>query len=125
MAHLYTYTCTYMILCFKNIYETVSPLGKYCRFYLPLYLFLRTIHLKLFHFLQVEFFISFDISKTYVMLYVTSQSSPDFHSFFNKAKTSAETATKLDFISSIWDYDYIMRLNEKNWQCLLCNHCFQ
>ena len=43
----------------------------------------------------------------------TIQSSPEFHSFFNKEKTSAETATKLDFISSIWYDDHIRRLDEK------------
>ena len=55
----------------------------------------------------------------------TSQSSPEFHSFLNKEKTGAETATKLDFISSIWDDDQIWRLYEKNWQCLWCNQIFQ
>ena len=75
--------------------------------------FLLTIHLKLFHFLLVEFFISVDISKFYVMSSTTSQSSPAFHLFFNKEKISAETATKLYFISSIWDDDHIWRLNEK------------
>ena len=48
------------------------------------------------------------------MLSPTIQSSTVFHSFFNKEKTSAETATKLDFISSIWDDDHIWRLDEKN-----------
>ena len=43
----------------------------------------------------------------------TSQSSPAFHSFFNKEKTSAETATKLDIIPSIWDDDHIRRLDKK------------
>ena len=40
-------------------------------------------------------------------------------------KTSAETATKLDFISSIWDDDHIRRLDEKNWQYLWCNQTIQ
>ena len=74
---------------------------------------LPTIYQELFHYLQVGFFISVDISKVYVMSSPTSQSSPAFHSFFNKEKTSAETATKLDFISSIWDDDHIKRLDEK------------
>ena len=43
----------------------------------------------------------------------TSQSSPEFHSFFNKEKISAETATKLNIISSIWDDDHIRRVDEK------------
>ena len=59
------------------------------------------------------------------MLSPTSQSSPAFHSFLNKEKKSAETATKLDIISSIWDDDHIRRLDEKNWQCLWCNQTFQ
>ena len=56
MSHLYTYACTDMILYLK-IYETVFFLGQCCRLYLTLYLFLPTIHLKLFHFLQVGFFL--------------------------------------------------------------------
>ena len=43
----------------------------------------------------------------------TSQSSPAFHSFLNKEKTNSETATKLNFISSIWDDDHLRRLDEK------------
>ena len=59
------------------------------------------------------------------MLSTTNQYSPAFQSFLNKEKTSAETATKLDFISSILDDDHIRRLDEKNWQCLWCNHVFK
>ena len=59
------------------------------------------------------------------MLSPTSQSSPEFHSFFDKEETCAETATKLDIISSIWDDDHIRRLDEKNWQCLWCDLTFQ
>ena len=59
------------------------------------------------------------------MLSPRRQSSPALHSFFNKEKTSAETTTKLDFISSIWDDDHIRRLDEKNWQYLWCNQTFQ
>ena len=55
----------------------------------------------------------------------TSQSSPEFHSFFNKEKTSAETATKIYLISYIWDDDHILRLDEKNWQFLWCDQTFQ
>ena len=55
----------------------------------------------------------------------TSQFYPSFHPFFNKEKTSAETATKLNFISYIWDDDHIRRIDEKNWQCLWCNQTFQ
>ena len=43
----------------------------------------------------------------------TRQYSSAFHSFFNKEKTSVETETKIDFISSIWDDDHIRRLDEK------------
>ena len=55
----------------------------------------------------------------------TSQSSTALHSFFNKEKTSAETETKFDFISSIWDGGHVGRLDEKNWQFLWCNQTFQ
>ena len=37
----------------------------------------------------------------------------NFIHFFNKENTSAETTTKLSFISSIWDDDHIWRLDEK------------
>ena len=59
------------------------------------------------------------------MLSTTSQSSSTFHSFFNKEKKGAETETRIDFISSIWDGDHILRLDEKNWQLLWCNTSFQ
>ena len=114
MSHLYTYTCTDMILYLIYIYETVFFLSQCYRFYLSLYFFLPTIHRELFNYLQVLFFISVDISKVYVMSSPRSQSSPAFHSFFNKEKKIAETATKLDFISYIWDDDYIRKLDEKN-----------
>ena len=55
----------------------------------------------------------------------TSQSSSKFHSFFNKENKSAETETKLDFISSILDDGHILRLDEKIWQWLWCNKNFQ
>ena len=47
------------------------------------------------------------------MLSTTSQSSSTFHLFFDKENKSAESETKLDFISSIWDNDHIMMLDEK------------
>ena len=86
---------------------------------------MQTIHQELYHYLQDRVFISFDISKVYIMSSRTSQYSPALHSFFNKEKTNAETATKLDIISSIWDDDHIRRLDEKNWQCLWRNQTFQ
>ena len=43
----------------------------------------------------------------------TSQYSSTFHLLFNKENTSEETKTKLDFISSVWEDDHIMRLDEK------------
>ena len=55
----------------------------------------------------------------------TSQYSSTFNSFFNRENTSAETETKLDIIFYIWDDDHILRLDEKNWQCLWCNASFQ
>ena len=59
------------------------------------------------------------------MLSATSQYYLEFHSFFNNEKTRAETKTKFDFISSIWDDDHILRPDEKNWQCLWFNQSFQ
>ena len=72
-----------------------------------------TIRQEIFHYLEVGFFISVDISTVCVISSLSSQSSPSFYSFFNKEKTSAETATKFDFISSIWDDDRIRRLDGK------------
>ena len=89
-------------------------LDSYGRFF-GLIFFMRTIHQELYHYLQGQVFISFDISKFYIMFSPTSQYSTALHSFFNKEKTSAETATKLYIISSIWDDDRIWRLDEKNW----------
>ena len=59
------------------------------------------------------------------MLSITNQSSLALHQLFNKEKTNSETENKLDFISSIWDDDQILRLGENNWQCLWCNTSFQ
>ena len=59
------------------------------------------------------------------MLSSASPSFSKFHPFFNKEKTSTETKTKLDFISSIWDDYHILRLDEKNWQWLLCTKLLQ
>ena len=80
---------------------------------------------RIFHYLQVGYFLSVVTGKVYNMSSTTRQSSPAFNSFFNKEKTSTENATKLDFISSIWDDDRIRRLDEKNWQWLWCNQTFQ
>ena len=104
MARLYTYTCIDMTVYIKNINEQW--------FFFP-------IHMAVFsHFLNGNntsrtlslfpslSFIFFYISKVYIMLSPTSQSSPALHYFFNKEKTSAETTTKLDIISSIWDDDH-------------------
>ena len=55
----------------------------------------------------------------------TIQYLSTFNPFFNKEKTSEETETRLDFISYIWGDDHIMRIDEKNWQCLWCNTSFQ
>ena len=46
------------------------------------------------------------------MLYTTSHFSK-FHSFFNNENTSAETETKIDFFSSIWDDDHILKIDER------------
>ena len=45
--------------------------------------------------------------------------------YFNKEKTSAETETRIYFVSSIWDDDHILRLDEKNFWCLCCPKVFQ
>ena len=54
-----------------------------------------------------------------------SQSLSTFHLLFNREKKREGTENKLDFISSIWDDDHILRLDEKNWQYLWCNIIFQ
>ena len=79
--------------------------------FFPLF-FLANNTPKLFHFLEFGFFISVYISKVYVMSSPTSQFSPAFHTLFNKEKKGAETATKLDLLSSIWDDDHIWKLYE-------------
>ena len=66
-----------------------------------------------------------DIIKFSIISSSASQSSLKFHLIFNNEKTCAETETKLDFISSIWDDDHILRLDENNWQCLWCTKVFQ
>ena len=109
---------------FKNINKTVVFPRLIWPFFL-LFLFSCQQYIHFFHYLQVEFFISFLNSKFYIMSSITSQSSPAFHQFINKEKTSTETATKLNFISSIWDDDHIRRLDVENWQCLWCNQTFQ
>ena len=48
------------------------------------------------------------------MLSTTNQSSLTLHLFSSKENTSKETETRLDFISSIWDDDHILRLDGKN-----------
>ena len=109
MPHLYTYSCNDIILFLIYIYETVFfPVNVAVLF--TTFFFLPTIHIKLFHFLQVDFF-PVDISDVYVMSSTTSQYFSAFHTFLNKEKTSAETETKLDFVSSIWDDDHIWRLD--------------
>ena len=54
-----------------------------------------------------------------------SQSLSRYHYLFNNKNTCAEIETKINFISSIWDDDHILRHDEKNWQCLWCNTSFQ
>ena len=119
------YSCIDMILYIYNINETVVFPRFIWPFCFALSFFLPTINRELFHYLRVGYFLSVVISKVYILSSTTSQSSPAFHSFFNMKKTSAETATNLDFISSIWDDDHIRRQDEKNWKCLWCNQTFQ
>ena len=74
--------------------------------------FLPILLLKLSHFLQVDFFSWLDIIKVSFTLSTTSQ-------------YSSTTKAKLDFTSSIWGDDHILRIDEKNWKCLWCNTIFQ
>ena len=50
------------------------------------------------------------------MSYSASQSLSKYYYLFDNEKTRAETETKLDFISSIWDDDHILRIDENNWK---------
>ena len=59
------------------------------------------------------------------MLSSASPSFSKFHPFFNKEKIGAETETKPDFISSIWDDDQILRIDENKWKWLWCTKLSQ
>ena len=50
---------------------------------------------------------------------------PKYHYLFNNEKTCTETEKNIDYVSSIWDDDQILRLDKKNWQCLWYNKNFQ
>ena len=54
-----------------------------------------------------------------------SQLLSKYNYLLNHEKTYAETETRLDFISFIWEDYHIMRLDENIWQCLWCNTMFQ
>ena len=88
MAHLYTYSCIDKILYIKNIDETVVFPPIHMAVFFLMFL-MGIIHQELYHYLQDRVFISFDISKVYIISSRTSQYSPALHSFFNKEKTSA------------------------------------
>ena len=77
--------------------------------------------LKLFYFLLVVKCSEVDIIKFSIMQSYASQSFPKYHSLFHNKNTCAETETKLDFISFIWDDDHIVRIYENNWQFTWCN----
>ena len=66
-----------------------------------------------------------DIIKISIMSSSASQYYSKTHSIFNKGNKCAETDTKLYLISSIWDDDNILRLDEKNWQWLWCTKVSQ
>ena len=55
----------------------------------------------------------------------SSQLLSKYHPLFDSENTCVETETNLDFISSIWDYDHILRLGGNKWQYLWCNKTFQ
>ena len=69
--------------------------------------------LKLFHYLQVGFFSSVDIIKVFchAVYHKTIFFSISF--VFQWGKDKCRNETKLDFISSIWDDDHILRLDKK------------
>ena len=46
----------------------------------------------------------------------TSQLLSKYHYLFDNENKCAETETRLDFISSIWDDDHILRLDKNKWQ---------
>ena len=96
----------------KYICNIFFPRSMLQFLFAPLFFLANNTSKTLSFFLQVEFLISVDISKVYVMLFNTSQYSSAYLSFFNKEKTSVETETKLNFISYIWDDDNILRLDE-------------
>ena len=58
------------------------------------------------------------------MLSSASQLMSKYHSLFNNENTFAETEKNIDFISSIWDDDHILRLDENNWKCLWSTKAF-
>ena len=111
-SYVYTNSCMHIIL-FLKIYIKPFFFGQCYRFICRCIFFLANVTSKTLSFLQVAFFSWVDIIKVPVMLSTTSQSSSTLSLFFNKENTSVETETKLDFISSIWDDDHILRLVEK------------
>ena len=124
MAYSYKYLCMDIILLKIDNIKPFFPVNVTVLFSnFPS--FLLILLLRLFHFLQVEFFLLVDIIKVSVMPSTTSQCYSTFHSLFNKENTRTETKTKLDYISSIWDDDKILRLDERNCKCLWCNTSFQ
>ena len=106
------------------VYQTIFFCQCY-RFICQFSFFLANVTSKTLSHSLSSIFSQVDIIKVSVVLSTISQYSSTFHSLFNKEKTSAETKTKLDVISSIWDDSHILRLDEKNWQCLWCNTSFQ
>ena len=123
MAHLYMYSCIDMILYLEYINEIVVFPWLIWLFF-PLFFLSNNTSRTISLFTRLILYISW---YQYILRHVVSH-KPIFYSislFFNKENTSAETATKIDFISSKWDDDHIRRLDEKNWQYFWCNQTFQ
>ena len=103
--------------------QKIEPFFNFTIFVIVIY-FLPTLPLHIFYLSQIVNFPS-QHHKMFIISSSPSQSSSKFNSLFNNENICAETETKLYFISSIWDDDQIIRLDENNWQCLWCDTSFQ
>ena len=97
-----------------KIYILTVFFSQCCRFICRCILFLANVTSKTLSFFTSGFFSWVDITKVSVILSTTIQYSSTFYLCFNSEKTSAETETRLDFISYIWDDDHILILDEKS-----------
>ena len=112
--HIHAWILSYLS---KESYQPVF----FCQCYLFIFwccFFLANVTAKTLSFFTSWNFSQVDIIKFSIMSSSTSQYSSNFHSFFNKEKTCAETETKIDLISSLWVDDQMLRLDETNRKCL-------